>query len=100
METRLMTRSDFDAEEDGQRPPLVHWQPTHRLGARRLMDPKTAKALAVGATAVGALAVSALAIGAIAVGAMAIGKLAIGKARIRKLHVDELTIGSIRVLRP
>jgi hypothetical protein len=90
-----MTRSDFNAEEDGERPSLVQWWPNHRRGEVQVISPKAAVAVAIGAAAVGALAV-----GALAVGAMAIGRLAVGKARFRKLQVDELTIGSLRVLRP
>ncbi len=90
-----MTRSDFDAEEDGRRLPLVQWFPRHRRAEVTVVSPKAAVAVAIGAAAVGALAV-----GALAVGALAIGRLVVGKARFRKLYVDELTIGSIRVLRP
>ena len=95
-----MTRSDFDAAEDGQRPPLVQWFPRHRRAELSVVAPKAAVAGALGAGAVAGFAVGALAVGALAIGALAIGRLVVGQARFRKLQVDELTIGSIRVLRP
>jgi hypothetical protein len=56
-------------------------------------------AMATGALAIGALAVGALAIGALAIGSLAIGRFAIGKGKIKSLEIDDLTVGTLRVLK-
>ena len=85
-----MSRSDIDPADDSAAPGIVQWQPTHHQARPKTFDSGALALAALGATAVGALAI----------GALAIGRLAVGRARIREMHIDQLTVGSIRLLRP
>jgi hypothetical protein len=74
---------------------------------RSQKQPRSHRAVAVGAGASGAMAVGAMALGALAVGAVAIGALAIGRlavkrltvrrSRIDRLEIDELTVRRLQV---